>query len=187
MLRALAAAVLALALVGCAEAEPTESGSESKSRARAAAAKGPKITGTGYTYKVPKGWGRPRQEVPGFDFDSFALDLRDRDGFADNINVLISPAGAVELGEAEDAAERELTAVGARRISVEERVTVAGSRAAHLSAVMSMNRRAYAIEQFYPTEGDQTFVVTFSFSRSVTPRGRARVTDAVLASWAWTD
>lgn len=148
---------------------------------------GTTITGTGYTYVVPRGWGPPPQKLPGFDPDSLAVDLQDTDDFADNVNVLLSPASPMTPGEAERAAEQELTAVGASDISIQDRVTVAGGESAHTSAVMSMNDVEYRIEQFFPTDNAQTFVLTFSFSSSVTPPERNEVTDAVLASWSWTD
>jgi hypothetical protein len=193
MIRALLAVAAVLAGAGCAGSPSTESTSSASgstkatSREPTSAAKGERISGTGYIYRVPKGWGRPPQDPPGFDLDSLAVNLRDNDGFTDNVNVLLSPVGVMTPERAEDAAENELTAAGAKDISVNDRITVAGSETAHLTAVGSINDRGYRIEQFYPTDNDQTFIVTFSFSTSVTVGDRAKVTDPLLASWAWTD
>lgn len=145
------------------------------------------IGGSGYAYEVPKGWGQPLQDVPGFDFDSWAVDFRDNDGFSDNINVILSPLGEVAVEQVEEAVEGELSASGAEDISVNDRVTVAGKESAHVTATMSINGKGYTIDQFYTTDNDQTFIVTFSFSTSVGADDRAKVTDAVLASWTWTD
>ena len=193
MIRALAAAAVVLACVGCSgssegsssASEPTTSASTSKPTV--APASGPEISGTGYSYHVPKGWDRPEKPVPGIDPDSLAGDLQDTDGFADNVNVIISPAGVLSPDKAEDAAEDELVTAGAEDTTVQDRVQVAGKESAHVTAQMSLNDNEYTIEQFYPSDSDHTFIVTFSFSTSVTPAERAEVTDAVLASWTWTD
>lgn len=178
-----AAVTLPLASAGCSDAPSTEA----MSQAPTSAASGPRISGTGYTYNVPEHWGRPAQDIPGFDPDSLAIDLRDSDGFTDNVNVILSPAGGMTPQQAEVSAENELEAAGANGVSVRDRVTVSGSESAHVTAEMSINANDYTVEQFYPTDHGQTFVVTFSFSRSVTAGERAKVTDAVLASWDWTD
>lgn len=149
-------------------------------------AKGKKIRGTGYTYVVPDGWGKPSQDIPGFDPDSIAVDLNDSDGFTDNVNVLPPSAGKKTLRRAEAAAKAELAAWGAQDIRVNTPARVAGSKTAHVTAGMSMNGNHYTIEQFYPTHNGRTFVVTFSFSRSLTAVERAQVTDTVLATWVWT-
>ena len=193
MFRTAVAVASVLAVAGCSEAPSTESGpsasetTETTSPARPSSAKGPEISGTGYIYNVPRGWGRPPQNIPGFNPDSLAVDLRDSDGFTDNVTVILSPAREMTPAQLEDAAEKELGAVGAKDISLNDRVTVAGSESVHVTAGMSMNDNDYTIEQFYPTDNGQTFVVTFSFSSRVTARERATVTDAALASWVWTD
>lgn len=163
--------------------EPTDATSQSAP----SGAKGTTITGSGYSYQVPEGWGVPPQSIPGMDPDSLAADLQDDDEFVDNVNVLLSPAGLSSPEQAEESAKNELTAVGAKEISVLDRVTVAGTEAAHVTALLSLNDREYRIEQFYVNSTDQSYVVTFSFSTSLTAGDRARVTGPVLASWTWTD
>jgi len=200
MIRALVATAVVLACVGCSDGsdEPASSASDTASASAseatptaptssAAAADGPEISGTGYSYHVPKGWGRPPQEVPGFDPDSLAGDLEDEDGFTDNVNVIISPAGELTPEQAEGAAQSELESAGADDPTVQDRLEVAGSESAHVTAGMSRNGNDYTIEQFYPSDDGRTFVVTFSFSNGLTAEERAAVTDAVLASWTWTD
>lgn len=166
--------------------EPTESTS-SAPEPTAAPADGPRISGSGYSYAVPKGWDMPKQDIPGFDFDSFAAALRDGDGFSDNMNVVVSPAGAMDPSQAEQAAEAELTTAGAKEVTVLDRVSIAGVESPHVTALMSLNDTRYQIEQFYPAQGDKGYVVTFSFSTSVDEGARAEVIDAVLASWEWSD
>lgn len=182
-LAAVAAVTAVLACAGCSESSSTEATSQAPS----SAADGPTISGTGYSYQVPEGWGPSPQDVPGFDPDSYVVDLQDRDGFTDNVNVILSPAGEITPQQAEAAAEEELPAGGFTEVVAHDRVTVAGSESAHVTAAGSINDTDYTVEQFYPTDDGQTFVVTFSFSSSVSAGDRAEVTDAVLASWAWTD
>ena len=57
---------------------------------------------------------------------------------------------------------------------------------AHVTATGSVNDADYRVEQFYPTTDGQTYVVSFSFSTSVSAADRAAVADTVLSSWAWT-
>lgn len=187
------AAVLALASCSAAESSDSDAG-ESETveggaveAASTPAADGPTITGTGYTFKVPKRWGPSSQDIPGFDPDSYALDLRDRDGFADNVNVIAAPGGPMSLDQAEVAAKNELESVGAEDVTVHDRVSVAGRESAHVTAGMSLENNNYTIEQFYPVGDDETLVVTFSFSDNVEASERAEVTDAVLSTWTWTD
>lgn len=193
MIRILAAAAALLVVAGC--SEPAEKGVErpspepttQESTAPEPAASGREITGTDYAYHVPRGWGLPKQKVPGFDPDSMAFDLRDRDRFTDNINVLVAPADAMDLRMLERAARNELRSIGAKDVTVNDRVTVAGSESIHLTALASINDLPYRVEQFYIRHDDRTFVVTFSFSEGVSTSKRAEVTGAVLASWAWAD
>lgn len=192
MIRAVAVTAFVLASAGCSEAPDGEPQTSSEAptgnvgQGSSAVAEGPRIKGSGYAFNVPRGWGTPSQELPGFDPDSFAADLGDSDGFADNVNVLISPSGELTPRQAEVAARQELVAVGASDVRVGERVTVLGDASAHVSAGISMNGTDYTIEQFYLTDTGRPDVVTFSFSAALPAAERARVTGATLASWAWT-
>lgn len=193
-----AAAVLlaaSLALTGCSSSnvEPsTPTGAESaepspsdSSGLEAAPATGETITGDGYTYVVPEGWAVPDQEIAGFSPDTLAANGQDTDGFADNVNVLKSPAGLVTPDLVESAGVTELEGVGATDITVNDRVTIAGSESAHLSASMSSEGTTYGVEQYYVSTDDQTYVVTFSFSDTVAPDERQSVAESVLVTWAW--
>ncbi len=180
--------VIALSCGGCSGLSSTETDSSaSKSRELGPAANGPKIRGTGYVYNVPKGWGLPPQDVPEVEADSHVFNLRDTDGFADNVNVVLSPSPEASVGELEGALPGELAAMGFEDVTVAERVTVAGEETAHVSGRTLSNGKGYQVEQFYLHHDDDAVVVTFSFSRSVKMRARTKVTDAVLASWHWRD
>lgn len=196
-----AAAVLlvaSLALTGCSSpkaepstptggqsAEPSTPSAPDSSGLDAAPATGETITGDGYTYVVPEGWAVPDQEVPGFSPDTLAANGQDTDGFADNVNVLKSPAGLVTPDLVESAGVTELEGAGATDITVNDRVTIAGSESAHLSASMSSEGAIYGVEQYYVSTDDQTYIVTFSFSDTVAPDERQDVAESVLVTWTW--
>lgn len=182
------ASVTALALTGCAGAAapaPAKTTAAAAPSTGAAPATGDVIAGTNYRYAVPEGWGDPGP-IDGFDPDSFAADLDDADGFSDNINVVLSPAGLVTADQVETLGAQELTDAGAQDVAVQPRVPVAGSEAAHLSASLASGDTAYDVEQYYVNDDEQTYVVTFSFSPTVTDADREAVTGPVLASWQFT-
>ena len=114
-----------------------------------------------------------------------AADLTDTDGFADNVNVVLSPAGEVSAEQVEGAGVTELENAGATDVEANDRVVVAGAESAHLSANLSASGTSYAVEQYYVTDEGQTYVVTFSFSPTVDDDQREAVAESVLASWAW--
>ncbi len=179
-----------LLLVGCASPAVETGGGGSSSQtdggsSGVAPATGETMTGDGYSYRVPEGWEYPEGGVPGFSPDTLAVDLTDADGFADNVNVIISPAGAITPEQVETLGVEELEQSGAVGVEVMPRVTVGGSESAHLQASLSSNGTAYWIEQYYATNGDQTYVITFSFSDTVASADRDAVAGSVLASWTW--
>lgn len=174
-------------------AEPTEVASEPETETSEPAAEAAEITvapatgetfeGTGYTFTAPEGWADITAELAGSGVDFAAGDANDADGFADNLNVVISPAGAVSADEIEPAAKGELE-TQATDVTVRDRVMVAGSEAAHLSAVLASEGTDYQIEQYYVASSDQTFVVTFSFSPTVSEADRNDLALSVLATWS---
>lgn len=141
------------------------------------------ITGDGYSYSVPAGWGVP-ENAPA-DADTFAMDLAASGNFANNVNVLLSPAGVVTADDVESAGLDELEDAGATDVVVHNRVTVAGSESAHITASWNSDGLEYYIHQYYPTHNNQTYIVTFSYARSVSDIDTTRITESVLTSWAW--
>jgi hypothetical protein len=169
---------LALALAGCS----TSGGGGSAATIDTPAATGETITGTGYSYVVPEGWDVPDTSTGG---DTLAADLTDNDGFADNVNVLLSPAGAVSPEQVETAGKKELEDAGGTGVTVLDRVSVAGSESAHLHATLSASGVDYDIEQYYLTKDDQTYIVTFSFSAGLPDSQRTTTAESVLTTWKW--
>lgn len=182
-------AASALVLAGCSLAAPQapDTGGDTGGdvpTSDAAPATGELITGDGYSYNVPDGWGLPPQDV-GSGSDTIALDLTDDDGFSDNVNVLLSPAGTITSDQVEEVGVDELEGAGATGVEVRPRVGVAGEESAHLTATFTQSGATYQIDQYYPTHDGQTYVVTFSFSETVSQADREALAESVLASWTW--
>lgn len=191
-------------LAGCSSAIPADTDTDAGASAEASteasasteetesaepdadAAAGEVFTGQGYSFSVPEGWGDPGQDLLGTGIDTYAADLVDiEDGFADNINVLLSPAGHIPNAGLEAAAIAELETAGATNVSAGEPADVDGAEAIHVSATFEQDGVTYLIDQFYPSTDTQTYVVTFSFSPEATDARRSEVIDSILASWTW--
>jgi hypothetical protein len=179
-----------LALAGCSILTPASPpagnpDSTQSTESGVAPATGPTITGNGYSFSAPEGWGHPETTATPANVDTFAGDLQDTDGFVDNINVLLSPAGEVTPDQIESLGVKELEDVGAENVKAQPRITVAGSESAHLSALFTSGSVKYQIEQYYASHNGQTYIVTFSFSESVAESARDDIASSVLSTWLW--
>jgi hypothetical protein len=191
------ALTLAVGLAGCASEPATSdsSGNDSSSpresvapsqpaESAAAPATGANVAGDGYSFAAPEGWIEQDNSVaPGT--DTVAVDSAPTGPFASNVNVVLSPAGAFTPDEVEAAAGTELETSGATDVSILDRLTVAGSESAHITAVMSINGLTYRIHQYYVTNEDQTYIVTFSTDESVPDEDATGIAESVLATWTW--
>jgi len=178
------AAALTFSLAGCFSPAPSPGTGESAPPASTTdPATGDTITGTGYSFNAPEGWVIPGSAPAGV--DTVVADPADIDGFTDNINVLLSPAGALTADQVEVAGPAELESVGATNIEVRPRLNVAGSESAHLTAQLSSGGATYLFDQYYATNADQTYVITFSFSDTESQQDRETLAESVLASWTW--
>ncbi|MCU1405886.1 MAG: hypothetical protein JWQ43_2189 [Glaciihabitans sp.] len=147
-------------------------------------ATGATVVGDGYSYSIPEGWAEEDASLaPGT--DTIALDSAPTGAFATNVNVLLSPAGAVTSDQVEGAAQSELEGSGATEVAILDRVTVAGSESAHVSAVLASDEVTYRIHQYYATNNDQTYVITFSFPEETADADATGLADSVLATWSW--
>jgi hypothetical protein len=141
--------------------------------------------GTGYSFVVPEGWAVPEDVIKPKSVDTLAANLTDADGFADNVNVLQPTAGEFSPEQIESEGVAQLKTAGATDVLAGDRVTIAGSESAHLSAGLTSDHGKYVIEQFYATHAGQTYVVTFSFSPTVSAADRNSLASSVLATWSW--
>ncbi|MRK00223.1 hypothetical protein GEV27_01690 [Aeromicrobium sp. S22] len=187
-------ATLTLSACGSSDSSDNSSSSSSSSSKSEKAtgfdappADGPTIKGTDYTYSVPDSWETPKNKPAGFDFDSLAVDSDDKDGFADNINVLRqSPAPTgVTIEELSKNLGDELTKQGARDVKTNESVTVAGESAAHISMSQELNGNKNLTEQYYMLRKGALYVVTFSHSTDVSKADRDKIAGSVLSTWTW--
>ncbi|SIN77281.1 hypothetical protein [Agromyces cerinus] len=179
------AVAASLALAGCSSNPGNDSPSASEAQEPTAApATGVTIEGSGYAFVAPEGWEVPADfSLPGADV--IVADLTDSDGFADNVNVFLSPAGELTPERVESMGVVELEGAGATEVTVRERIAVSGSESPHISAGLSSNDADYLIEQYYVTQDGQTYVVTFSFSPTVSQPDRDELSESVLATWDW--
>jgi hypothetical protein len=194
MPRLLGLSALALAtslvLAGCFVSSPTapsepDPGTTKASEPAVAPATGETIMGTGYSFVVPEGWAVPEDVIKPKSVDTLAANLTDADGFADNVNVLQPTAGEFSPEQIESEGVAQLKTAGATDVLAGDRVTIAGSESAHLSAGLTSDHGKYVIEQFYATHAGQTYVVTFSFSPTVSAADRNSLASSVLATWSW--
>jgi hypothetical protein len=184
------ALTVTLTLVGCSAGDSTsgsssDSSSSSSHTIDAAPATGPTIEGDGYSYAVPEGWEQQDSSVaPGT--DTVALDGTATGDFATNVNVLLSPAGLITPDDVEALAADELEGSGATDVELLDRVTIAGSESAHVTAVLTATGVTYRIHQYYVSDDAQTYVVTFSASDElVSDADAVAIAESVLATWTF--
>lgn len=150
-------------------------------------ADGNDIQGTGYSFSLPDGWEVPTQDIPGTEqTDSFAADLTDDDGFADNVNVIrIDPAPVDDLDQLEDALKAELEGAGAKDVTVRDRIEVDGEEAVRVASSQDQQGATYLTEQVNAIHDGVSYVITFSFSDSVSEGDRDDVAESILDTWKW--
>jgi hypothetical protein len=187
---AIASAVL---LAGCggsgdgSEGATTTKSDTSTSESTTGDAKGD-VSGTGYAYDVPEGWEVPKQEIPGTEqTNSFAADLTDADGFADNVNVIrLDPAPISDLDQLEKALVAELQGAGSQEPTIRDRFEIAGDEAVHIASFREQDGGKYLAEQYNAIHHGVSYVVTFSFSDTVDEAERDKIAESVLSTWTWT-
>lgn len=141
------------------------------------------IAGTGYRYTVPKGWGIPKTDVDTSSVDSLAADLDDTDGFADNVNVIVVKTGDVTPAQIEAQGPQQLKSAGATGVAVRDRVTIAGTESAHLTALQKGG--TYRVDQFYVIRKGEGYIITFSFSPKLSQADRDATSRSILSTWTW--
>jgi hypothetical protein len=145
-------------------------------------ADGATISTDAFTYTVPKDW----EESPNSTAITLAIDSKDPDGFADNINVIKDNTVTTLKGDKlEDAIEKVLKSANATDITVKDRIQVAGAEAVHVGAVFDLNGTKYRTEQYALSYDDTGYVVTVSFSPDVPSAERDKVSESILTTWKW--
>jgi len=184
-------AVLALALAtlaGCGGSGSDEKADTTPKKTSSPAltakpADGDTISTDDFTYTVPKDW----KESPNSSAITLAVDQKDPDGFADNVNVVADKTiVGVKGDKLEDAVENVLDGVQATDITIKDRVQVDGEEAVHVGAIFDLNGTKYRTEQYAFSHDEKGYVVTFSFSPDVPSSERDQVSESVLTTWKWT-
>lgn len=151
------------------------------------AADGDSIKGTGYSFTLPTDWEVPTQDIPGTEqTDTFAANLKDTDGFADNVNVIrLDPAPIDDLDDLEKGLVKELEGAGSSDVTVRDRTDIDGDDAVHIASGQNQQGATYLTEQFNAIHDGVSYVITFSFSDTVSQADRDKVADSVLTTWKW--
>jgi hypothetical protein len=140
------------------------------------------ISSDEFTYAVPEGWAASDQSRAA----SLAIDLEDRDGFADNINVVRdNTIVGIEGAELEDAAKQVLADASATHITAHDPVQVDGEEAVHVSAFFELTEPKYRTEQYAVAHDETGYIVTLSFSPDVPASERNKVSESILTTWRW--
>ncbi len=148
------------------------------------AATGDVISGTGFSFNAPEGWTDAKDVLPSA--LAVAANRSDADGFSDNINVIEDKTIVdVDRDDLEAAVKRVLEGVNAQDVTIKDPVDVAGEEAVTVAAVLEQNGTKYRTEQFAVSHDGKGYVVTFSFSETVSEDDREDLTDSVLETWKW--
>lgn len=179
------AVAVSLALTACAPAESDKP--EREPKVLTASAGGATIEGTGYTIRAPKGWVERKVRIPGVGKADTHLFAPARDGFSDNVSIVLADPDDYDPEHIESSALNEMGVLGATGRRTRRPVLVAGDPATHVSARLTKNRVKYVVEQYHPVQGDQVYLVTFSFRSALGRAKRDKVAESVLSTWAWTE
>lgn len=185
-LQRIAAALLTLVLVGCGGSGSDDAGGDKADAPtpNAAAANGDTIMTDAFSYTVPSGW--KKSDAGSTGALSLVVNLDDKDGFSDNINVVkddtIVGVGGDRL---EDAVKNVLESVKATDITIKDRIRIDGDEAVHAGAIFEQKGTKYRTEQYAVSHGKAGYVVTVSFSESVPDAERDEVSESILTTWKW--
>jgi hypothetical protein len=148
------------------------------------AAAGDTISGPGFSFKAPEGWSDAKDVLPSA--LAVAADRGDSDGFSDNINV-IEDATIVGVGrdKLETAVKKVLEGVNAQDVTIKDPVDIDGEEAVTVAASLEQNGTKYRTEQFAVSHDGKGYVVTFSFSDTVSEDDRDALAASVLETWTW--
>jgi hypothetical protein len=149
-------------------------------------ATGLELTTDAFTFSAPEGWESPEDAAP--QAIAFAIDVDDKDGFADNINVL-SEDGVTkfpDLDERGKAAKASLEKSQAKEITIEEPIQLDGEAAATITAQLTLRGIDYRTLQLAVVHDDRGYIITFSFSDDLSADMQRQIAESVAASWAWT-
>lgn len=148
------------------------------------AATGDVITAAGFSFNAPEGWTDAKDVNPAA--LALAANRQDTDGFADNVNVIEDPTVVdADIDELESSVERVLKSADSQDVEVEDPIDIDGEKAARISALLTLNGNKYRTEQFAVDHDGKGYIVTFSFSDTVSDDDRDALADSVVKTWKW--
>lgn len=189
---ALVASAAALVLTACgggdggsdADAESSASSSDSAAASDVEPASGDTIEAEGFSYTVPEGW-KKNTDLQGTAL-TLALDSTDKDGFADNVNVVTDPTiTTLEGDDLADAITNALEQADVTEVDVRGTFDVDGEEAVHTTGLFNLNGNEYRVDQYSLTVDDVGYVITFSHNKEQSESERDEVDHSILASWSW--
>ncbi|ALX03365.1 hypothetical protein [Aeromicrobium erythreum] len=162
----------------------TDGGDSSAPAPTAKPADGDRVEADGFSYAVPEGW-KENKNGAGAAL-SLAIDVTDKDGFADNVNVVSDPTIVNVKGkQLEDALVKVLKNANAQEIEVRDPLTIDGQEAVHTTALFNLNGNEYRVEQYTLAVDGKGYVITFSHNKDLSEADRDAVDQSILASWSW--
>lgn len=153
----------------------------------AAPAHGARLTGRGYSFRLPRGWRDVTRTVDHRGGVDRAAGARVADhGFNSNVNVVVTRGALTpaQIAQVTRSIEQRIRRT-APSYAVRRPVLVAGEHAGHLAGLRSRAEPPYWLEQYVLSHRRRAYVVSFSFSPHVPAAERHHVIGAVLASWTW--
>lgn len=182
-----------------ASASASDSGSDSGSStpstgasSTAKPARGLAMSGTGYTYHLPKSWedisGQLKKNQPGIDTGGRAKPTTPP--FTANLNTLTTPSqisGEPTQSDLDKLATQIKGEVASLAPSIKTlpRATIAGSPAVHQEGDATSQGTKFFLIQYFAVRNGANYGVTFAFPAKTSPAEREKVVQPVLASWSW--
>lgn len=99
--------------------------------------------------------------------------------------IRIDPAPVDDLDQLEDALKAELEGAGAKDVTVRDRIEVDGEEAVRVASSQDQQGATYLTEQVNAIHDGVSYVITFSFSDSVSEGDRDDVAESILDTWKW--
>lgn len=170
-------------------ATSSPSGSELPATDFGKPAAGPKMKGDGYTYRLPKGWVNATRQTRArqSSVDSSGTESNTTDDFVDTLVIGFDSAAGATLDQLEQTVPVQLSTL-VKKVETLPRVTVDGVGAIHHRGAAELGSTKFFLDQFATLDEDgRIAIITFSVSRSLPEKDRARLINSVMATWAWTD
>ena len=147
-----------------------------------------RLEGDGYALTLPEGWRDATEQFQDYSplIDSGAVNATQTgQPFSDNVNVLRNADQAeLPLPRVERQFAAELRTV-ASRVRVQERVTIDGVGAVHLTGRTETGDVVALTDQYVGFVGGASYVITFSYGSATPSAQRREEVSSMLASWNW--